>query len=114
LHITGRLADAMTIDGSRLMKESYSEAKSPRSDLACSSASLSRRPSPFIMQFGNRPKRKVLCSCGVISEVDQGVAIKKLSLGKALECRTCRNERIARERDELERHFTGQGDEGEE
>jgi len=63
-----------------------------------------------MVHFGEPPKRKILCSCGAIAEVDQGIAANKMVLGKAMECRTCRNERIAREREELERHFSGQDD----
>jgi hypothetical protein len=63
--------------------------------------------------FGETTKRKILCSCGAIAEIDQGIAANKMMLGKAMECRTCRNERIARERDELEQHFSGNGDEAE-
>jgi hypothetical protein len=66
-----------------------------------------------MMPFGEPPKRKILCSCGAIAEVDQGVVANKMVLGKAMECRACRNERIAREREELERHFSGQDDENE-
>jgi hypothetical protein len=61
--------------------------------------------------FGDSPKRKVLCACGVIAEVDQSIVSNKMSLGKAMECRTCRNERIAREREELEKHYSGCGEE---
>ncbi|MEM0448688.1 MAG: hypothetical protein QW520_02575 [Methanomassiliicoccales archaeon] len=54
------------------------------------------------------PKRKILCSCGVIAEIDSRMVGVKSRLGKSLECRRCRNERIAREREELEKHFLGE------
>ncbi len=66
-----------------------------------------------VMAFGESPKRKVLCSCGAIAEVDHGIATRKISLGKSMECRACRNERIAREREELAKHFNGQDQEEE-
>ena len=106
LHSTRQIAEAMTTDGARLTKEPYSGARAIGSDLASSRAGKPWRPLHVAMLFGYPPKRKVLCSCGAIAEVDLGIASKKMSLGKALECRTCRNERIAREREELERHFS--------
>lgn len=72
------------------------------------------RPSPnheafqFQRLFGEASKRKVLCTCGAIAEVDTRIAGTKSRLGKALECRRCRNERVAMEREELERHFAGE------
>ena len=107
MHGTRQIAEAMATDGAWLTKESYSGAKASGSDLACSRASKPWPSLQVAMVFGDPPKRKVLCSCGTIAELDQGIASKKASLGKALECRTCRNERIAREREELERHFSG-------
>lgn len=61
--------------------------------------------------FGEAPKRKVLCSCGAIAEVDLRMANTKMNLGKVVECRACRNNRIAREKEELEKHFSGQEEE---
>jgi len=114
LHSTRQIAEAMTPDGARLTKESHGGARALGSDLACSRSSKPWPSLQVAMVFGDPPKRKVLCSCGTIAEVDQGIASKKASLGKALECRTCRNERIAREREELERHFSGRDSEDEE
>lgn len=98
----------------RLTNDSLSGARAYKGDLAYPRISKPGRSMQVLMLFGDPPKRKVLCSCGAIAEVDQGIATKKMSLGKIMECRACRNERIARERDELERHFSGQGDEEEE
>ncbi len=69
---------------------------------------------PGQSMFLEVPKRKILCLCGVIAEVDLKMAKTKMSLGKTVECRTCRNARIAREREEMERHFSGEEDLGEE
>jgi hypothetical protein len=60
------------------------------------------------IMFGESPKRKVLCLCGAIADVDSGMASTKKKLGKSIECRSCRNERIAQEMDELRSHFTGE------
>jgi len=59
------------------------------------------------VMFGSAPKRKVLCACGAIAEVDSGMASTKRGLGKSVECRSCRNQRIAREKEELDVHFSG-------
>jgi hypothetical protein len=114
MHSTRQLAEALTFQEARLTNGSTSGARAFKSDLAYSmSGMLVHRPSQPTMLFGESPKRKVLCSCGAIAEVDQNIATKKISLGKAMECRACRNERIAREREELERHFSGKGEEEE-
>jgi DNA-directed RNA polymerase subunit RPC12/RpoP len=64
--------------------------------------------------FGEGAKRKVLCkNCGAIAEVDLRVATTKKQLGKLIECRSCRQRRVAREMEEMEKHFTGE-DENEE
>ena len=60
------------------------------------------------IMFGESPKRKVLCLCGAIADVDIGMASTKKKLGKSIECRSCRNERIAQEMEELRSHFTGE------
>lgn len=64
------------------------------------------------VMFGPYPKSKALCSCGEIAEVDSAVVRLKRRLGKDVECRVCRNERIAKELDALELHFLGQSKEG--
>jgi len=61
--------------------------------------------------FVEAPKRKILCSCGAIAEVDSAMVSTKNDLGKTVECRVCRNKRIARELDEIDRHFNGGDDE---
>jgi len=61
--------------------------------------------------FVEMPKCKVLCSCGAIADVDCGMANTKRGLGKNVECRTCRNQRIASEMLEIRRHFYGEDEE---
>ncbi len=60
------------------------------------------------IMFGESPKRKVLCLCGGIADVDSGIASTKKRLGKSVECRSCRNERIAQEIEDLRSHFAGE------
>jgi hypothetical protein len=57
--------------------------------------------------FVESPKRKILCSCGAIAEIDSAMVSTKNGLGKMVECRVCRNRRIAREFQEMEHHFNG-------
>jgi hypothetical protein len=113
LHSTRQLAEALTGREARLTGDSLGGARAFKSDM-----DYGRDNAPVRLQmpilFGESPKRKVLCPCGAIAEVDQVVAAKKMALGKAMECRSCRNERIAREREELERHFSGEDGEEEE
>jgi hypothetical protein len=63
------------------------------------------------MMFGPYPRSKALCSCGEIAEMDSSVVRLKRRLGKDIECRTCRNERIAKELEALGLHFSGQEEE---
>jgi len=63
------------------------------------------------VMFGIYPKSKALCSCGEIAEMDSAVVRLKRRLGKDIECRSCRNERIAKELEALELHFSGQDEE---
>ena len=60
------------------------------------------------IMFGESPKRKVLCLCGAVADVDSRIASTKKRLGKSVECRSCRNERIAQEMEELRSHFSGE------
>ena len=62
--------------------------------------------------LGDSPKGKVLCLCGAIADVDSGVASTKKRLGKSVECRSCRNERIAQEMEDLKSHFAGDDENG--
>ena len=50
---------------------------------------------------------RVLCSCGAVVELDRSVVGIKHKLGKTVECRKCRNARIAREKEEEDLAFTG-------
>jgi hypothetical protein len=49
----------------------------------------------------------VLCKCGAVAEVDRSISKTKKNLGKMVECRHCRNLRIAREKVELDADFYG-------
>ena len=60
------------------------------------------------IMFGESPKRKVLCLCGAIADIDSGIASTKKRLGKSVECRSCRNERIAQEMEDLRSHYAGE------
>lgn len=79
---------------------------------------ISRPPAPSNrfstggeIMLGSYPKSKALCSCGEIAEMDSSTVRLKRRLGKDIECRTCRNQRIAREHEVLDMHFSGQGEE---
>lgn len=50
---------------------------------------------------------KIYCSCGRIVGLDRSEMNTKLALGKELECIVCRNHRIARDIEDLDRHFDG-------
>jgi hypothetical protein len=113
LHSARQLAEALTGREARLTGDSLGGARTIRSALAYGRGNVPVRSQMPIL-FGESPKRKVLCPCGAIAEVDQGIAVRKMALGKAMECRSCRNERIAREREELELHFSGEDGGGEE
>ncbi len=60
------------------------------------------------VMFGDTPRRKVLCSCGAIAEFDSAMASRKKGLGKVVECRACRNRRIAEEMDALAALYNGE------
>jgi hypothetical protein len=45
------------------------------------------------------PTSRALCACGALVEIDRSVLKTKKALGKPVECRRCRNERVARELD---------------
>ena len=49
----------------------------------------------------------VYCDCGRIVILDRSEMKLRLSLGKELECMSCRNARISREIDALNDHFNG-------
>ncbi|MBR4504706.1 MAG: hypothetical protein IKP20_07040 [Candidatus Methanomethylophilaceae archaeon] len=56
--------------------------------------------------------KSIYCNCGRITVLDRDEMEFKLSLGKELECSSCRNQRIGREIDELDSIFSGQQEEG--
>ncbi len=60
------------------------------------------------LMFGDTPRRKVLCPCGAIAEFDSAMASRKKGLGKTVECRACRNKRIAVELEALDAQFNGE------
>jgi len=51
--------------------------------------------------------KKAYCRCGRIISLDSAHVNLKISLGKEIECPVCRNQRIAREIDELNAVFDG-------
>ncbi len=57
--------------------------------------------------FGPYSMNKGLCSCGELTDIDSEVLRRKVELGKRVECRMCRNRRIAREHEQLELHYLG-------
>lgn len=57
--------------------------------------------------LGTGPTARILCKCGGVAEVDRSVLGMKRGLGKIVECRRCRNLRIAKEREELDQEFNG-------
>ncbi len=54
---------------------------------------------------------KVYCSCGSIVDLDRNFIDLKRSLGKPIECVSCRNRRINEDIEALDRHFLGETDE---
>lgn len=52
--------------------------------------------------------KSIYCKCGNIIRMDSAQVNIKLALGKELECPKCRNERISRDIDEIEMHFSGE------
>jgi hypothetical protein len=43
------------------------------------------------------PTSRALCACGALVDMDRNVLKTKRALGKPIECRRCRNERVARD-----------------
>ena len=50
---------------------------------------------------------RVLCSCGDTADLDRSTVGIKHKLGKMVECRKCRNARVAREKEEEDIAFNG-------
>lgn len=50
---------------------------------------------------------RILCLCGAVVELDRSSVGIKHKLGKTVECRKCRNARIAREKEEEDIAFNG-------
>jgi hypothetical protein len=59
------------------------------------------------------PTSRVLCFCGAVVELDRSTVGIKHKLGKTVECRRCRNERVAREKEEEDIAFNGVKEENE-
>jgi DNA-directed RNA polymerase subunit RPC12/RpoP len=57
--------------------------------------------------FGPYSNKKALCGCGALIDLDTDVIRRKRGLGKRVECTECRNRRIAKEHEMLEKHFLG-------
>jgi len=64
--------------------------------------------------FGPYSMNKGLCCCGELTDIDSEVLRRKIELGKKVECRKCRNKRIAEEHELLELHYLGLDEEVEE
>jgi hypothetical protein len=73
---------------------------------AIRSKALSAEPSGMLIVEQVETSR-ILCSCGAVTELDRSVVGIKHKLGKTVECRKCRNARIAREKEEEDIAFTG-------
>jgi len=59
--------------------------------------------------FGNlfgASTNKVFCTCGAIADLDSSAVSLKRRLGKEVECRHCRNIRIAEEQRELKELYS--------
>lgn len=59
------------------------------------------------LMFGPYSMNKALCGCGALADLDTEVVRRKRGLGKRVECVNCRNRRIAKEQELLEKHFLG-------
>ncbi|MFA5312001.1 MAG: hypothetical protein WC375_01630 [Methanomassiliicoccales archaeon] len=70
-----------------------------------SSVQLAAMGNQFI--FGTVATSRALCKCGAVAELDRSVLMTKRGLGKSVECRRCRNNRIAREKEELDNDYFG-------
>lgn len=55
--------------------------------------------------------RKAFCSCGAIAELDSTAVLLKDDLGKEVECRACRNKRIAEDLEEMRILYSEEEDE---
>lgn len=58
-------------------------------------------------KFSSEDEMCVYCACGRIVALDRSGMRLKLSLGKVLECMSCRNKRIANEIDYLNDLYDG-------
>lgn len=113
-----RLAQAIGEVGSSLRPESVGvlrrandlrirESSSfPSSAITENDCSFKRSCNLREAMFGPFSSKKILCQCGTIADIDISVVRLKHRLGKEVECMACRNQRIARELETLEAHFT--------
>jgi hypothetical protein len=62
-------------------------------------------------RFSSKDEMCVYCACGRIVALDRSEMSLKISLGKDLECMSCRNRRIAQEIDYLNNLYDGRIDE---
>lgn len=58
-------------------------------------------------RLSGNAEMSVYCECGRIVIQDRAEMHLRLSLGKELECMSCRNARISREIDAMNDHFNG-------
>ncbi|MCG7844103.1 MAG: hypothetical protein MIO90_01575 [Methanomassiliicoccales archaeon] len=61
--------------------------------------------SSFHSMFGEWRGATVLCACGALVRLDQGSVYRRRTMGKPVECRTCRNQRVAMELENLDNEF---------
>ncbi len=121
MEVDHRVAEARSGVGAFQTETLYARPARSESTISfdCVKAGATRRPPASSNCFsaggeimlGSYPKSKALCSCGEIAEMDSSIVRLKRRLGKEVECRACRNQRIAREHEILELHFSGQSNE---
>ncbi|MDH7508479.1 MAG: hypothetical protein QHH00_03665 [Methanomassiliicoccales archaeon] len=121
--LNDRIAQALDTIGSKPRLESIGSLK-PTNDLS------TRETNPLVsntvaindysfensrnlgeVMFGPFSSKKILCECGAIADIDSTVVRLKHKLGKEIECTACRNQRIARELEALQAHFTNPDEE---
>jgi len=61
--------------------------------------------------FGDWQGVTVLCACGCLMRLDKATVNRRRQMGKAVECRQCRNRRVAMEKEDLDNEFFGREEE---
>lgn len=57
--------------------------------------------------FGEWQGATVLCACGCLARLDRATVHRRRMMGKPVECRACRNRRVALEKEDLDSEFYG-------